>query len=664
MIRELTEAFFGDESPLRDDANGHDFKYEPRPQQVQMALAVAEAIDDCESLCVEAPTGIGKTFAYLVPAYFRAKLTGRPVIISTHTISLQDQILSKDIPLLENFLDEPIKAEVAKGRSNYICLRKLNQIADMDQTLLDLDNYEQDISRILKWTDKANCSGDYAELDKPVSQLFWNSICCERGNCLNNQCVFFGSCYLQNARRRVAKAQIICANHAFFFAAMAMDDKIEAQNNPRQKERERLLPEPVAVIIDEGHTLEDAAANHLGLKADTITIKKLLNRLYSEERKTGLLSHIDFEDKRELVITARRQATLFFNALINWLEPQQKNPLRYTVPNHIENYLYTSFGKLASELDKLAEKLEDLELKTETKCLIEAIEEQNYALNTFFAMSLTNYVYWFEIFGKDKDEISFNCVPVDIAPILQQRLFMKPPVIVTSATLAVNNDIRYFQEKIGATQARALILDTPFDFKAQVQAHIARNMPDPQSLDAFLDHAEVHLKHFLTLTEGRTFVLFTSYRMMNQLAARLEEFFLQEKLVLIQQGDGLPTLKMIEKFKTTERAVIFGTASFWTGVDVPGDALSSVIIMRLPFANPDHPLERARAEKTQNAGKNAFFDYTVPEAVLKFRQGFGRLIRTKEDKGIVVILDSRILFKRYGKTFLNSIPECPVTFID
>ena len=665
MVKEQTESFFGADSPLRN-ANATDnfaFKYEPRQQQVDMAYAVADAFDNRENLCIEAPTGVGKTFAYLVPAFFHACQTDKPVVITTHTISLQDQILNRDIPLLAKFLNVKIDAVVAKGRSNYLCLRKLNTIADMDQSLLPDDSITGDLGRLVSWAEKTK-TGDHTDMSRPISPQLWNAVCCERGNCLNGQCPFFASCFLMAARRRIGKARIIIANHAFFFAALATDARIATRPDAESREREKLLPDFSALVIDEGHTLEDAAANHLGIRADSLTIRRILGRLYSDERKTGLLAAERFSEARELVTDARRRATLFFSSLLNWMEPQNKNPLRYFVPNHIENYLAAPFAKLEKSLSAFADDEEDAAVKTELECLKDAIEEQHMALDVFFTMARQDFVYWMEIFGREKNDISFNSIPVDVSPLLAEQVFMKPPVIVTSATLAVNGDIRYFMGRIGAGNARSMILDTPFDFKHQVQTYIAKNMPDPRDLDAFLDKAEGHLRHFLALTNGRTFVLFTSYNMMNNLAKRMETFFSENNLTLLLQGDGLPTLKMIEKFKSTERAVIFGTSSFWTGVDVPGDALSSVIIMRLPFANPDHPLELARTERATALGKNAFFDYTVPEAVLKFRQGFGRLIRTKDDTGIVVILDSRIIQKRYGQSFLNSIPECPVELID
>ena len=665
MVKEQTESFFGENSPLRN-ANAPDgvaFKYEPRQQQVDMAYAVADAFDNNENLCIEAPTGVGKTFAYLVPAFFHACQTEKPVVITTHTISLQDQILNRDIPLLAKFLNVKIDAVVAKGRSNYLCLRKLNEIADMDQSLLPDDNITGDLGRLVSWAEKTK-TGDHTDMNRPIAPQLWNAVCCERGNCLNGQCPFFASCFLMAARRRIGKARIIIANHAFFFAALATDARLATRPDAESHEREKLLPDFSALVIDEGHTLEDAAANHLGIRADSLTIRRILGRLYSDERKTGLLAAERFSEARELVVDARRRATLFFSSLLNWMEPQNKNPLRYFVPNHIENYLATPFAKLEKSLAAFADNEEDAAVKVELECLKDAVEEQHVALDIFFTMARQDFVYWMEIFGRDKNDISFNCIPVDVSPLLAEQVFRKPPVIVTSATLAVNGDIHYFMNRIGASNAKSMILDTPFDFKKQVQTYIAKNMPDPRDVEAFLDKAEGHLRHFLTLTNGRTFVLFTSYSMMNNLAKRMEAFFEENNLTLLLQGDGLPTLKMIEKFKSTERSVIFGTSSFWTGVDVPGDALSSVIIMRLPFANPDHPLELARTERTAALGKNAFFDYTVPEAVLKFRQGFGRLIRTKDDTGIVVILDSRIIQKRYGQTFLHSIPECPVELID
>ncbi len=657
-----TEAFFGADSPLRlASSTKAGFSYEPRPQQVAMAKAVAEALDDGANLCVEAPTGVGKTFAYLVPAYYYALATGKPVVVSTHTINLQEQIIGRDIPLLERMLDVEIRAEVAKGRGNYLCLRRLNQLADMDQTLLPDDSILGELGRLLRWAEKTS-NGDRGDFPGGMSPVLWSSVCCERGTCTNKQCTFYRSCFLMKVRRSVHQAQIVVANHALFFSALAMSngDGVSGCADPEQVS-DSILPDYSAVILDEGHTLEDCAASHLGLRADTFVILRLLGRLYSDERKTGMLMAESAAPARAAVSDCRRRAVLFFQRLNDWLADQRQNPLRYTVPGHINNYLAEPLRRLDYELRQLIQREDDQSTKQELTAAADELKDQCAALDSFFTMELPEYVYWFERQGRDGQDISFNVVPVDVAPIMRGMLFSRPPVIITSATLAVDGNIGYFQHRLGAEEARTLILDTPFDFSRQVTLHICNHMPDPRAAaEAFQEEAAKYIQHYLRLTHGRAFVLFTSYNMMHEIAMRLEDFCAEEHLTMMIQGEGMTPRKMLESFKQTEGAVILGTASFWTGVDVPGDALSNVIITRLPFAVPDHPLSAARTEKAEREGRNSFFEYSLPDAVLKFRQGFGRLIRTKDDTGIVVILDSRIVTKRYGRVFLNSIPACPV----
>ncbi|MGI5924230.1 MAG: ATP-dependent DNA helicase [Lentisphaeria bacterium] len=663
MSVELTEAFFGAESPLRSVGGAKaGFLYEPRPQQAAMAKAVAEALADEANLCVEAPTGVGKTFAYLVPAYYHALATGKPVIVSTHTINLQEQIIGRDIPLLEKILDVEIRAEVAKGRGNYLCLRRLNQLADTDQALLPDESILGELGRLLRWAEKTR-SGDRGDFPGSLSSALWSNVCCERGTCTNKQCNFYRSCFLMKVRRSVHQAQIVVANHALFFSALAMGQDGGGTGCAAESEQgmDSILPSYSAVVLDEGHTLEDCAASHLGLRADSFVILRQLSRLYSDERKAGMLMAESAVAARAAVSDCRRRATLFFQRLNEWLADQYQNPLRYTVPGHISNYLAEPLRRLDYELRQLIQREDDQASKQELTAVADELKEQCAALDSFFTMELPEYVYWFERMGRDGQDISFNVVPVDVAPIMRDMLFSNPPVIITSATLAVDGNINYFQHRLGAEEARTLILDTPFDFSRQVTLHICDHMPDPRAAtDAFQDEAAKYIQHYLRLTRGRAFVLFTSYSMMHEIAMRLEDFCAEEKLTMLVQGEGLTPRKMLESFKETEGAVILGTASFWTGVDVPGDALSNVIITRLPFAVPDHPLCAARSEKAAREGRNSFFDYSLPDAVLKFRQGFGRLIRSKDDTGIVVVLDSRIVTKRYGRVFLNSIPACPV----
>jgi len=668
MIREITERIFSQGGKLSAAMSGsRDVSYEHRQQQSDMALAVSDALEAEESLCVEAPTGVGKTLAYLVPAVTLALAQEKPAIVSTHTINLQEQILTHDIPLLEKMLGTELKAVIAKGRTNYLCLRKLEELGGTDQQLLPSREILGELSDLIKWSESTS-TGDYSDMRHPVSGQLWNSVCADRFSCSGPQCEFFKNCYLFRARRRISQAQVIITNHALFFVSMAMDIEQAAGRmvSGGKDGQESLLPKPCCVILDEAHTLEDSAASNLSSHAESYTILRLLGRLYSAERGTGLLRTIGDDADRQAVALAGRRAKMFFTSIVQWMEPIHKNPLRYTVPNHIPNQIDESLREVIHRLNMIlqsspagASKGDDSpDLLPEIQGMVSALAEQAQTLDAFFGMKKENCVYWLELVGREHTDVTFNCVPVNIAPLLRQNLFSCPPVILTSATLAVKGSLDFFLNRIGGEGARTLVLDTPFDYKKQVTLYVAQNMPEPKETDAFLRESVRYLKHFLTQTEGHAFVLFTSYKSLNDTVEALDEFCRQKHYVPLVQGDKLSPRKMIEQFKKQKNAIIFGTSSFWTGVDVPGDALTNVIITKLPFSVPDNPLFEARAELTRQCGGNDFFDYSVPDAILRFRQGFGRLIRTRQDSGIVVILDSRVVTKRYGRMFLDSIPEC------
>ena len=650
-ILEQTSLFFGEETPLRRAQEVGGRPYEPRPQQREMAELVAKHLHEGHHLCVEAPTGVGKTFAYLVPAIHFALERDLPVVITTHTISLQEQILEKDLPVLARLMNLEFKAAIAKGRGNYLCLRRLNAAADQNQEFLPGPDMVGELDRLYRWSEETT-DGSLSNLDFEPMPAIWDAVCCEMGNCLNGKCPFFRRCFLMKARQRLVDAQIIIANHAIFFSDLAMKHEADSEEGG-------ILPAYAAVILDEGHTIEDSAATHLGLRLSAFGLHKILNRLYHPDRNRGLLVDSMYTEARLAVIAASEKAKLFFAKLHDWLERQEQNPLRYTVPGHVPDFLAPCLELVECEVRKLVDTEEGDERRTELKSLNQRLNDYRLGLHAFLDMTLPEHVYWFERQGQSLRQISLNAVPIEVAPLLRRHLFEQNfTVIITSATLAIRGRMEYFQLRLGAESADPHILTSPFDFEKQVTLHIPFDMPSPKDTHKFVPAACEHIRKFLLETGGKAFVLFTSYRMMHDAAVELTDFFDETGLQLFIQGEGLPRSRMLEAFRKDVNSVIFGTASFWTGVDVPGEALSNVIIVKLPFAVPDHPLVAARQEMIEKNGGRAFWEYSLPEAILKFRQGFGRLIRSRDDHGIVVVLDNRIVRTSYGKAFLESIPPC------
>ena len=645
-------SFFDQEGPLRRTFSANGKNYEERPQQKVMAKTIADCFVHGEHLCVEAPTGVGKSFAYLVPAIYFSKLTDQPVVISTNTIALQEQLINRDIPVVKQLLETPFTATLAKGRENYLCVARLRNATEQGQIFLPSDDLLPDIQRILEWS-KHTLDGSRSDLEFIPSGKTWAVVCSEFGNCpfeMNRQSQ---QCFFMRARKQLCNADIIVTNHALFSVDLAM--RRQTDNN------QSILPDYCAVIIDEAHCFEDVSATHLGIKVTSGSVLFLLNRLYNPRTNRGLLVKLQRSEVRRAAVAAQESAQSFFAYLCTWLNKQDKNPLVYNTPGHIPNMLSESWITLEKELSAEIQHLNsDDHFALELSNILTRLSDTRQKLDKFLSMDFEDCVYWFEYQLTPSRALSFHIVPIEVSTILKDVLFNDDVcVVLTSATLSFKNDLGYIQKRIGAESSQTLILDSPYDYTDCVDLFVPfSKMPTPKDSSLYADAIAEQIKYFVIKSNGRAFVLFTSYTLMNDIAAKLREFFVMNKMMLMVQGQEYQRSQMLDRFRSDINSVIFGTDSFWMGVDVPGESLSNVIIVKLPFAVPSHPLISARFDRIQKNGGNAFWDYSLPEAVIKFRQGIGRLIRSRSDSGMIVVLDPRIIRTSYGQVFLESIPDC------
>jgi ATP-dependent DNA helicase DinG len=586
--------------------------YEFRPSQVRMAEAVHRALEEQGHVIIEAGTGTGKTLAYLLPAL----LHGSRILVSTGTKTLQDQIFYKDIPLLESVLGRPIRAAYLKGRNNYLCRLKMETLhAEGLFSLREMRAFKA----IMDWAEQTE-TGDRGELGSAGEDSeLWSRMDARRERCLGTKCKDYDRCFLTLVRQKAMEADIVVVNHHLFFADLSI----------RKSDVAAILPDYSAVIFDEAHDLEDIATDYFGFHVSNFRLAEFVHDARKLEADVDIVS---------------RAADRFFNGFALLREG------RHPVPQ-----LDGIEGLIGALQDARRSIKQMKDFSGEYEALARRAGEMEAELEVFRSGRLENYVSWIE---RRERGIFLEACPIDVSGMLQERLFMRVPTcVLTSATLTVAESFAYMRTRLGLTESRELSLATEFDIGKQAILYIPKSMPDYRH-PSYVDRAVEEIRLVLRASQGRAFVLFTSYKQMETLYSLLAPNLPYPCMI---QGKGAGKTRLLEEFKMTPNAVLFATASFWQGVDVKGEALSAVIIDKLPFQVPSDPLVAARSARIEREGGNPFSEYQVPSAILRLKQGFGRLLRSTTDRGVLAVLDNRLSTKSYGRLFMDSLPDYEVT---
>ena len=632
--------------------------YEFRPQQLQMADAVANALEANTHLVVEAGTGIGKSFAYLLPAIDVALDTKQVVVISTNTISLQEQLIKKDIPFLQKILPTPFKAVLAKGRSNYLSRRRLKNLLSYERGLFDTREEVNELKRIVDWVNTTS-DGSKADLEKQPMPEIWGQAVSDRDNCMGQQCPTYDTCFYFKARNQMWDADLLIVNHHLLFSDLALR---------KASPLAAILPDYNYLIIDEAQHLETVATHHASVEISNIRVKRFLDSLYRPKGKGGLLIRFGRIQMLGLVENAREQMDKLFDNILEWTNKQGTRDWgggttqRVDQSNFVENTLDIPLKQLQDGLKGMQTGTQDENDQEEITAHLRRCSQLRDDLDLMIRHTDPECVYWISTSKlRYATQITLNATPVNVSEELQENLFDQvDSVVMTSATLATNQNLSYFKQRVGLSDCSELLVGSPFDYMNQVEIHIPDRMPDPRNSAEFTQALITQIKHYIKMTHGKAFVLFTSYRAMDEVYEEVQPYLKALEIDSFKQGGELSRSAMLDAFKYDTTSVLFGTASFWEGVDVQGEALSNVIITKLPFEVPTHPVIEARVKEIEKRGGNPFMELSLPEAIIRFKQGFGRLVRTKTDKGIAVILDPRITTKFYGKQFLNSLPQCQI----
>ena len=666
--------------------------YEHREEQLTMSKTIAHGMNNSKHVIVEAGTGTGKSLAYLVPGILWAISNKKRLVVSTNTINLQEQIIQKDIPFLQRALPHTFKGVLVKGRGNYLCLRKLNNL-DTDDLLEEIDEDFQELKAIKLWGQKTK-EGSKADLSFIPKESNWEQVCCEGDICLKLNCSNYKECFFFKARRDSASADILVVNHHLLFADLSLRAKgLEGG----------VLPAYHSVVFDEAHNIEDTATQYFGYKVNKYLPIKQLGRLYYPKgsKQRGFLVDLNHKVSSNKHITTLIKQKINDDIIIKHIpkiaEIVQKthelfdiiylfmdegvSKLRLTndvigsegfksIREKTFGYI-KDFSDFSNSLKDLHKILEELPAKAfellipqtvELNALINRIEGVIETMDYVFLKDVPEDVKWFEISGTMRNRyITAFSAPLDVSTALNEAIYQKyESVTLTSATMTTAGNFNYIKQRVGLNycndKLEELILPSPFNYKDQVLFCVPTDLPEP-TVREFNESVPNVLLNTILATGGRAFVLFTSFKMLSDVYEKLKPQLEAKGINCLKQGESQRHL-LLQSFKKDITSVLFATASFWEGVDVQGEALSNVILVKLPFSVPDEPIIEARQEQISKNGGNPFMDFTVPQAVLKFKQGFGRLIRSKTDKGVVVVTDKRVLTKYYGKLFLKSLPRC------